>query len=153
MWTKIGALTLAAVLASGCFTAPARSSGPSQWDGVQMAIVGQYCEDSDDPDWEGFEAVQLRMKVSVTNRSSDQLAFDPDRLRLVAPDTVKPGPVAADAPLVVAPGETKVAAVRFMNRGSLKCKEEMKLDPSDSLLAGTKPIPLPPIAFVARKGS
>jgi hypothetical protein len=152
-WTKMGALAAAALLGTGCFTVPARSSGPSERDGVQMAIVGQYCDDSDDADWEGFEAVQLRMQVSITNRSNGRLAFDPDRLRLIAPDQVKPSPVAADSPLVVAPGETKIAAVRFMNRGSLKCREQMKLDPSDSLLAGTKPVPLPPIAFVARNGS
>jgi hypothetical protein len=118
-----------------------------------MAIVSQDCDDFDEPDWQGFEAVQLRMRIAVTNHGSENVAFDPDRIRLIAPDTVKPSPVAADSAMLVAPGETKVAAVRFMNRGSIKCKEEMKLDPSDSLVAGTKPLPLRPIAFVARTGS
>jgi len=139
--------------AAGCFAPPARTSGPSEAQGVQMAIVSQYCEDADEPDDDGFEAVQLRMKIAVTNRTRDRIGFDPDRLRIVAPDRVTPAPVAADSPLVVSPGETKVAAVRFMNRGSLKCREEMHLDPSDSLVAGNKPLPLRPIAFVAKKGS
>lgn len=153
MSMKIETLGLTSILAVGCFTLPARSSGPSRWDGVQMAIVGQYCDDSQEPDDRGSPVVQLRMRISVTNRGNDRLAFDPDRLRLVVPDKMKPSPVAADSPLEVAPGETKVAAVRFMTRGSLSCKEELELDASDSLLAGTKPVPMPPIAFIARKGS
>jgi hypothetical protein len=139
---------------AGCpYAPPARTTGPTESAGVQMAIVSQYCEDSDEPDYQGFEAVQLRMRISVTNRGHASVAFDPDRIRLIAPDSVTPSPVAADSAMVVAPGETKVAAVRFMNRGSLKCKEEMKLDPSDSLVAGTKPVPLRPIGFIARNGS
>lgn len=138
---------------AGCQTPPARSSGPTESEGVQMAIVSQHCDDSDEPDWQGFEAVELRMRIAVTNRGKGSVGFDPDRVRLIAPDTVTPNPVAADSVMVVAPGETKVAAVRFMNRGSIKCKEEMKLDPSDSLFVGTKPVPLRPIAFVARTGS
>jgi hypothetical protein len=133
-------------------TPPARTSGPSRAGGVEMSIVGQSCDDFDEEN-EGFEAVQLRMRIAVTNRSAGNVGFAPDRVRLVAPDHVTPNPVAADTAMIVAPGETKVAAVRFMNRGSLKCREEMKLDPSDSLLAGTTPIPLPPVAFVAKKGS
>jgi hypothetical protein len=139
--------------AAGCFAPPARTSGPTEAQGVQMAIVSQYCEDTDEPDYEGFEAVQLRMKIAVTNRTSNCIGFDPDRLRIVAPDRVAPAPVAADSPLVLSPGETKIAAVRFMNRGSLKCREEMQLDPSDSLMAADKTLPLRPIAFVAKKGS
>ena len=83
MWTKTGFTLLAGGLATSCFTAPARSSGPSQWDGVEMAIVGQYCEDGEEADDRGEPVVQLRMKVSVTNRGNERLAFDPDRLRLI----------------------------------------------------------------------
>ena len=137
----------------GCLAAPAKSSGPSESNGVEMAIVSLDCDDSDEPEYQGFEAVQLRMRISVTNRGTANVGFDPDRIRLIAPDSVTPSPVAADSAMVVAPRETKVAALRFMNRGSLKCKEEMKLDPSDSLDAGTKLVPLRPIAFIARKGS
>ncbi len=148
-------LLLSSCLAStSCFAPPARSSGPSESDGVQMSIVSQYCEDSAEPeDFAGSEVVQLRMKIAVANRGKGEVGFDPDRLRVIAPDRVSPSPVAADSRFVVAPGETKVAAVRFMTRGSLKCKEEMKLDPSDSLVAGTKHLPLLPIAFVAKDGA
>jgi hypothetical protein len=118
-----------------------------------MAIVGQYCEDNEEPDDRGWPVIQLRMKVAVTNRTNDRLGFDPGRLRIVAPDRVTPGPVAADSPLVVAPGETKIAELRFMSRGSLTCKEEMRLDPSDSLIAGNRPVSLRPLAFVAKNGT
>jgi hypothetical protein len=118
-----------------------------------MAIVSQSCDDADEPDWQGFEAVELRMRIAITNRGNDRVGFEPERLRIVAPDRVTPSPVAADSAIVVSPGETKIAAVRFMNRGSLKCREEMQLDPSDSLAVGGKSVPLRPIAFVAKKGS
>jgi hypothetical protein len=137
----------------GCIRSPARTSGPSETEGIELKIVGQSCDDFDEPDWEGLEAVELRMRVSVANRGPRNVGFDPDRLRLIAPDQVTPSPVAADAAMLVAPGETKVAGVRFMNRGSLKCKEEMKLDPSDSLVVGARPLQLRPIAFVARNPS
>ena|SRR5689334_5472055 len=153
MWAKLGLFGIACGTGLGCFTAPARSSGPSEWDGVQMAIVGQYCEEEQDPDWIDNEVVQLRMKIGVTNRSTKSVDFDPDRVRVIGPDRVTPSPVAADSPLTVGPGETKVAAVRFMNRGSLKCQEEIKLDPSDSVRADAKPVPLRPIVFVAHNGS
>jgi len=147
-------LLVIVALSAGCpYAPPARTTGPAESAGVQMAIVGQYCDDYDEPDYQGFEAVELRMTIAVTNRSNGSVGFDPDRIRLVAPDGVTPSPVAADSAMVVGPGETKVAAVRFMNRGSLKCKEEMKLDPSDSLVAGAKPVSLRPIAFVAKAGS
>src|SRR6185369_358153 len=61
--------------AAGCFAAPARSSGPSESGGVGMAIVGQYCEDSEGLDDRGFPSVQLRMKVAVTNRSGRSVRF------------------------------------------------------------------------------
>src|SRR6266542_1357746 len=145
MTTRTVMLCMTVALTAGCpYAPPARTTGPTESAGVQMAIVSQYCEDSDEPDYQGFEAVQLRMKISVTNRTNASVGFDPDRVRLIAPDRVTPGPVAADSPLVVGPGETKVAAVRFMNRGSLKCKEEMKLDPSDSLFAGANRCPFGP---------
>jgi hypothetical protein len=154
MRTMLYTLWISCLVSAGCFSLPAKSSGPSESDGVQMAIVGQYCEDSAEPDdFAGSEAVQLRMKIAVANRSKENVGFDPDRVRVIAPDRVTPSPVAADAALVVAPGETKVAVVRFLTRGSLKCKEEMRLDPSDSLVAGARRVPLRPIAFVAQGGS
>ena len=142
-------LTTAALTAGCPYAPPARTSGPAEAAGVQMAIVGQYCDDYDETDYQGFEAVEIRMRIAVTNHSNERIAFDPDRVRLIAPDGVRPSPVGADNASYVAPGETKVAMVRFMNRGSLKCKEEMKLDPADSLVAGAKSMPLRPIAFVA----
>lgn len=144
--------TIAAVN-TGCFAPPARSSGPSEAQGVELTIVSQYCEEESDPDWEDNQVVQLRMKIGVTNKSKANVEFYPDRLRVVAPNHVSPAPVAADSSVIVQPGETKVAAIRFMNRGSLKCREEMRLDPSDGLVSGAKLVPLRPIAFQAQGGS
>jgi hypothetical protein len=119
-----------------------------------MAIVGQYCEDSAAPDdFAGSEVVQIRMKIAVTNRGQGQVGFEPSRVRLIAPDRVAPTPVAADSRTEVGPGETKVASVRFMNRGSLSCKEEMRLDPTNSLAVGARLLQLQPISFVAESGS
>jgi hypothetical protein len=119
-----------------------------------MVIVGQYCEDSAAPDdFAGSEVVQIRMKIAVTNRGTAQVGFEPSRLRLIAPDRIAPTPVAADSRMEVGPGETKIASVRFMNRGSLSCKEEMRLDPTDSIVAGARALQMQPISFVARSGS
>jgi len=117
-------------------------------------IVGQDCSDSHEPtDFAGSEVIQLRMKIGVTNRGAHNIAFAPERLRLIASDGLRPVPVGADSPLIVMPGETKVASVRFMTRGGLQCSEELRLDLSDSLVAGVTPVSLQPIAFVARSGS
>jgi hypothetical protein len=148
-WFLVSSLCLAS---TRCYAPPARSSGPSAGDGVELAIVGQYCEQSVDPDWGDNQVVQIRMRIGVTNTGREGVEFHPENLRMVAPDGVSPAPVAADDWLVVAPGETKVFALRFMNRGSLKCKEWMQLDPTRGLRAGARAIQLPPISFLAREG-
>jgi hypothetical protein len=148
------ALGITCVSAAGCYSAPARTSAPAELDGVKMAIVGQYCEDSAGlQDFAGSPVVQLRLQIAVANRGPGDVAFDPARLRVIAPDRVTPSPVGADSAFVLAPGASKLANVRFMTRGSMKCRKEMQLDPSDSLVAGAKHISLPRIAFVAEDGS
>src|SRR5690348_11517343 len=91
----------------GCpYAPPARTTGPSETASVRLAIAGQYCDEYDETDYEGWEAVEVWMKVAVTNRGNDRVEFDPDRLRLVASDRVTLSPVSADSALSVTPGNT-----------------------------------------------
>lgn len=143
-------LSLLACAASGCFAAPVRSSGPSESNGVQMSILGQFCEDSIQPADNDLGTLRMRLKIAVANRGDDLVSFDPERVKLVAPNGISPEPVEADSPTTIAPGETKVKQVRFMSRISVKCTQEMQLDPRDSIVAGKARIPLHPIAFVAQ---
>jgi hypothetical protein len=115
-----------------------------------MDIASQFCEESNDPDWVGNEVVQLRMKIAVVNRGNAPVLLRPDQLRLLAPDGVAAEPVSSDGPIVLATNESRIVAVRFMNRGSLTCRGEMKLDAAAAVRAGAKPVPLQPIAFTAR---
>jgi hypothetical protein len=143
-------LILACAANVRCFAAPARSSGPSESKGVQMNIAGQFCEDSIQPADNDLGTLRMRLKIAIANHGDDAVTFDPQRVKLVVPDGTTPRPVEADSPVVVGVGQTKVTQVRFMSRISVKCKQEMKLDPGDSIVAGATRVPLPPIAFVAQ---
>ncbi len=143
-------LALACAASIRCFAVPARSSGPSLASGVQMEIVGQFCEDDISPADNDLGTLRMRLKIAVANHGNESINFDPERVKLVAPGGITPGPIEADSPIVLYPGQAKVTQVRFMSRISVKCTQEMKLDPGDSIVAGTTRVPLGAIAFVAQ---
>jgi hypothetical protein len=136
--------------ATGCYTPPARTSGSSTSSGLSVSIAGQFCEESLDPYWVGNEVVQLRMRLLVRNEGNTPVDVQLDRLRLSSPDGIRAEPVAFDGPVVVQANESKVVSVRFMNRGSLQCRQPMELDVADVATSGARHIPLAPIAFTAR---
>jgi hypothetical protein len=140
-------------LAPACagLTPPARSSGAAKSsDGVAVAVARQQCTQTAEPDWWGNDLVEEVLEVEVRNASAAPLAVHRDAFRLLTPDgaalrTITWG--AAD-PLTVATGETRAFELRFMNRGSLQCSGEMRLDPDGGVALPDHTVSVGAVRFV-----
>jgi hypothetical protein len=142
-------------LAGGCATlgAPAQPAAPAvSPDGVKVALLGQTCSQSSEPDWKGANLVEVHVSVGVTNPTAASLVIHRDQFRLVAPDgtAVKTISVGAADPLSVEPGQQPSFELRFMTRGGLRCTTPMELETRGGVLAGDHPVTLASLRFVPR---
>jgi hypothetical protein len=145
-------------LAGGCATMgpPAQAAAPAvSPEGVKVALLGQSCTQSAEPDWKGAQLVEVHVSVAVSNPTQAPLVIHRDQFRLVAPDgsAVKTITYGAADPVSVAPGEQPSFELRFMTRGGLRCTTPMELDTRGGVLAGDRPVTLAALHFLPRNPS
>ena len=148
----IAAVSLPAV-AGGCATMgpPAQAAAPAASpEGVTVALLGQSCVQSFEPEWKGAQLVEVHVAVGVSNASAAPLLIRRDQFRLVAPDgtAVKTITYGAAEPVSVPPGQEPSFELRFMARGGLRCTTPMQLETRDGVLAGDRPVTLASLRFL-----
>jgi len=156
MFVLAAAVALPA-LAGGCATmrAPAQGGAPAvSPEGVKVALVGETCTQSREPDWKGANLIEVQLALAVTNPTSAPLMVHRDQFRLVAPDgtAVQTITYGAADPLSVAPGEQSFE-LRFMTRGGLRCNTPMDLETRGGVLAGDHPVTLASVRFIPQNPS
>jgi hypothetical protein len=144
---------LAVALAPACapLRLPDKNSGPARSrEGVELAVSGQSCTQSQEPDFHGEDLVEEVVEVQVRNATPAPLTVQRDALRLVSPDglALKTITWRAGDPLALGAGETRAFELRFMNRGSLGCSRRMTLDPDSSVKMNGQTVALDAISFV-----
>ena len=142
----------------GCYnTSFVRNDGPVRGGGVAITLVGQRCDFS--PDFnvpqENTSTIPNRLdlgiRVAVENDSQDTITVAPENLRLLV-GGASDAPMTAPGPLQVAPGATANVSVRFQHRGDLGCNANLSLGLEKVVLAGSRPVELRPVSFVASTG-
>jgi hypothetical protein len=148
----------ASTLAPGCaLRPPVQNSGPAvSQEGVRLAVTGQTCGESEEPERHGENLAQATVEVQVRNDGATPLTVHPDAFRLV---TAQPGRVylktmtrAASDPLTIAGGATLTFQLRFMNRGSLRCASPLTLDAGAAVTAGDRPVKVGAVSFQPTRG-
>ena len=147
-----------AALASGCATMgpPAQAAAPAvSPEGVKVALLGQTCTQSTEPDWKGANLVEVHVAVGIANPTGAPLVVHRDQFRLVGPDgtAVKTISVGAADPVSVAPGQEPSFELRFMTRGGVRCTTPMELETRGGVLAGDHPVTLASLRFLPRNPS
>ena len=145
-------LFLAVALTPACapLRLPAKNSGPANsGDGVQVAVNRQSCTQNVDPDFYGSDLVEEVVEVQVRNAAPAGLTVQRDAFRLVAPDGLALRTVTwrAAEPLALNAGETRAFELRFMTRGGLDCRHEMKLDVDAGVTMEGRPVALSAVSF------
>ena len=159
--SRIAILASAVVLpglAGGCATMgpPVQAATPAvSSQGIKVALLGQSCDQSVEPDWKGAQLVEVNVNVGISNPTSAPLVIHRDQFRLVAPDgtAVKTISLGAADPLSVAPGQEPSFELRFMARGGLRCTTPMQLETRGGVLAGDQPVTLAGLHFQPRNPS
>jgi hypothetical protein len=148
-----GMLVSLALSLGGCaFHPPARNAGPAiSAEGVQLAVTGQRCVESEEPDRRDNNLAEATLQIMVKNATAAPLTVHRDEFRLVtaAPRRayLKTMTWGAADPLTVAGGATQTFELRFMNRGSLRCASDLLLTPDAGLAVADRPLKLAAIAF------
>ena len=143
-------------LAGGCATLrpPVQNAAPAvSPEGVQVALLGQACTQTQESDWPYADLVEVHVAVGVSNPTANLLVVHREQFRLIAPDGTALRPLtwrAAD-PFTVAPGQQPSFELRYMTRGSLGCAEPMTLAPADGVVAGDRPLALAALRFLPRR--
>lgn len=152
------ALVIVAAAAPACagLTPPLQNAGPAtSREGIELAVTGQSCSQTKEPDWYGDDLVETTVQVQVKNVTPEPLTVHRDGFRLITPDGYALRTVTWKAiePLTVAGGETRAFPLRFMTRGSLQCAQEMRIDAGAGVTAGEKPVKLGPVEFVPSRAT
>jgi hypothetical protein len=140
------------LLTGGCVAMkpPARNGGPAlSSEKIQLAVLGQSCSQTQEPDEYGWDLVEEDVEVGVRNDSTEPATVHPDRFRLLTPDGYALRTItwrSAD-PLQVPGGANERFALRFMTRGGLECRKEMRLDPDAGITLRERPVALEPVSF------
>lgn len=144
------ALGLFGLLPACALKPPVENSGTASKNGVQVAVIGQRCTETVEPEWPGANLVQAIVELQVANTGSAPLTVHPDRLDLRGTDGRKvptAGWGAGDT-LSVDAGQSRVVKVRFMTRGGLSCTKPMQLDADSGITMGTAPVKVGSVTFV-----
>jgi hypothetical protein len=113
-------------------------------------VARQGCSQTTEPEEPGADPVEERLEVHVRNGASDPVAVQRDKFRLLAPDGSALETVTwrAAEPLTVPGGQDGTFELRFMTRGGLACRSEMRLDARDALALRGNPVALGAVSFV-----
>jgi hypothetical protein len=154
-WKRVARIlpVLGLALAPACapMRPPAKNAGEARsLDGVGLAIARQGCSQTTEPEEPGADLVEERLEVHVRNGASEPVAVQRDKFRLLAPDGSALATVTwrAAEPLTVPGGQDGTFELRFMTRGGLACRSEMRLDARDALVLRGHPIALGAVSFV-----
>ena len=147
---KIGSVLL---MVGGCLPMkpPAQNAGPALSEtGIQIAVLRQSCSQTQEPGEYGWDLVDETIEIQVRNGSSDPLTVHRDRFHLLTPDgySLKTQTWRSGDPLLVVGGGDQVFELRFMTRGGLECRKEMRLDPDAGITVRERPIAFQPVSFV-----
>jgi hypothetical protein len=148
---------LVAVLAAGvlpacAFNQPFRGDAPStSREGIGVAVVGQRCEQANEPDMTE-QLAEVTVLVRVHNPTSEPATVHRTDFRLVGDDrfAIKTSTWGAADTLSVLPGADETFDLRFMARGAFECAKEMRLDPCGGVVTRNQPVKLQPVAFIPR---
>ena len=143
------------VASGGCvgLQPPIQNSGAvTTTDGIQVAVLGQRCSKTVEPDFPGANLVEMTVQIEVRNMTAEALSVRRDGFRIIAPDgaSIPTSTWSADVPLSLAPRGVREFELRFMSRGGLRCSKEMTLAAPSALMRGTEIARIGTIKFVAR---
>ncbi len=143
------AIALAALSPACALAPPVRSSGALAKRGVRVAVVGQRCAETVEPEWPEASLVEERVAVEVRNDDAAPVTVRREDLRLLGPDgrQVPGGGWSAHEPVSIAPGQSETFDVVFMTRGGLSCTQPMRLDADSGVTLGSAPIPVGVVTF------
>ena len=148
-------LLAAMTLTPGCtlpMTPPAQSSGPAiSREGVQVAVVGQLCTQSNDyGDDIDSDHANIEVKVEVRNATTEPAIVDRNNFRLVAPDNgaLDPLTFGRDRPLEVKGGQTRSFELRFQPYGTNQCLHQMQLNATSGVILRDKVVRLSGVSFI-----
>jgi len=145
--------TLILACTSACALSPAvRTSGPAvSKEGVRVAVVGQHCDGSTEPDYP-TDVVDLTLALRVTNATPEAALVQTARLGLMAAEATKSAIEVsnADAQFVLAPGTERTFEIRFKTRELLRCSQAMRLDLARAVSIDGQTVDLGVITFVPR---
>src|SRR3954463_13340845 len=85
---------------------PAQAAAPAvSAEGVKVALLGQTCDQSADPDWKGANLIEVRLALGIANPTGAPRVLHRDQSRLVGPDGTAVQTISAGAadPISVAP--------------------------------------------------
>lgn len=129
---------------------PARNGGAALSDkGIQIAVLGQSCSQTQEPDQYGWDLVEETVEVGVRNDSTEPATVHRDRFRLLTPDGYALRTItwrSAD-PLPIPGGSNESFQLRFMTRGGLECRKEMRLDADAGITLRERPVAFQPVSF------
>jgi hypothetical protein len=132
---------------------PVENSGALAKDGVQVAVVGQRCTETVEPEWPGANLVETVVELQVHNGGPAPVTVHRDQLKLRGLDgrKVPSGGWCAADPISVDAGQTKTFAVRFMTRGGMSCTKPMVLDADAGITVGAAPVQIGAVTFLPSK--
>ena len=148
--TTLGATTVAwecglrpPVQNSGVVTTP---------EGVQVAVLGQSCSQTVEPELPGNDLVEMTVQIEVRNGTSQALGLHRDGFRLTGADgrSIPTSTWFASKPISIAPHQVETFELRFMSHGGLSCSKEMTLESPSAIVRGTEIAKIGAIRFVAQ---
>jgi hypothetical protein len=142
------------VLAPACaMTPPAQNAGSLASDGVQVAVTGQRCTETVEPDWPGANLVQTTVEFQIRNTNPNPVTVNREHLYLRGTDG-RPVPSRgwdARDEVLVGSGESKTFNLQFMTRGGISCTKPMQLDAASGITVGAMPLKIGAVTFVPSK--
>jgi len=147
------ASVLLAAIAPACALHPPVQNGGAAMavpPGVQVAVLGQSCDQTVEPDLQGADLVETTVEIQVRNVGVTPLTVHREAFDLRAPngEAVPTSTWCASDPLSVDAGQSRTFQLRFMSRGGLSCTQPMQLESASAITAGATPIGIGAVTFV-----
>lgn len=151
-FARIGFLLTSILAAVGCAAHPfLRADPPVEAGGIRVGLVDQRCDRRIDPNWSYADILGLEVRVEVKNSTTDPIAFEPAKVRLLAAGEARK-PHESDRGASIPPGASKIFEVGFLERDdNLACNVPMALSVAEAATTGSSPLPLRPISFLVSR--